>query len=101
MLQSQNLEKEELIIEKETQNQNQPDQKEKENSNLNPKKINIIDDIEFEIQIDPELLINKTTELDDYICPLCKGLFLNPLFVKIGFKNIIQLSINVQLQNKI
>ena len=79
MLQSQNLEKEELIIEKETQNQNQPDQKEKENSNLNPKKINIIDDIEFEIQIDPELLINKTTELDDYICPLCKGLFLNPI----------------------
>ena len=79
MSQSQNLEKQEFILLNETQNPKPIEQNIKEQTIENPKKTNIIDGIEFEIQIDPELLINKTTELDDYICPLCKGLFLNPI----------------------
>ena len=52
---------------------------EKEEEKKGNLKLNIIEGIKFEIQIDPELLINKSSDLDDYICPLCKGLFLNPI----------------------
>ena len=43
------------------------------------KKVNIVDGISFEIQIDPDYLIKKNSEMEDYICPLCKGLLLNPV----------------------
>ena len=43
---------------------------EKEEEKKGNLKLNIIEGIKFEIQIDPELLINKSSDLDDYICPL-------------------------------
>ena len=43
------------------------------------KKVNIVDGISFEIQIDPDYLTKKNSEMEDYICPLCKGLLLNPV----------------------
>ena len=48
---------------------------EKEEEKKGNLKLSIIEGRKFEIQIDPELSINKSSELDDYICPLCKDYF--------------------------
>ena len=41
------------------------------------KKVNIVDGISFEIQIDKDYLTKKNSEMEDYICHLCKELLLN------------------------
>ena len=76
----------------------------KENEN---KKVNIVDGISFEIQIEPDYLIKKNSEMEDNICPLCKGLLFNLIdsynihFVKIVLKNIKIWKNNFQSQKKL
>ena len=38
--------------------------------------------IEYEMEIDPKLLTEKTSEIDDFFCPLCKGLLNDPVIDK-------------------
>ena len=74
------LEEHPIIIGEEELNNLMSSQKDQNKINITEdKKENVVDGIHFEIQIDPELLIKGSQELEDYICPLCKGLLLNPV----------------------
>ena len=60
---------------KDKKEENELETKEKNQNNENYK-------IEYEMEIDPKLLTEKTSEIDDFYCPLCKGLLNDPVIDK-------------------
>ena len=80
----------ENIINEEKDNKNNEESKEIENiiNEEEEKKINKTEDntieneIIFEKEIDPELLIDNSSEIDEFFCPLCKGILNEPIIDK-------------------
>ena len=66
-----------------SQKENIKEKKEEKELNSNEKNENDENyKIEYEMEIDPKLLTEKTSEIDDFYCPLCKGLLNDPVIDK-------------------
>ena len=56
---------------------------EEEENKINNTEDNIIEnEIKYEKEIDPELLIDNSSEIDEFVCPLCKGILNEPIIDK-------------------